>query len=134
MSGKISNLARLYTIIRFSKSYICFSNQKSLFPAKSIYAMAFMEIVYMKSPFPSLKTKGEYIRFPKAAFRIHSMQLFQFKYPKIDMYDFGKRLIVYIVTVLTELGAENSIHKIPFFKIVYSFQLFPSFPILRNVQ
>ncbi|HBP23977.1 MAG TPA: hypothetical protein DD632_00465 [Oribacterium sp.] len=127
-------MAQLYTIMRFLKSYICFLAQKWLLSVKSIYAMAFIEIVYIKLPSLSLKAKDEYIRFPKAAFRIHSMQLFRFKYPKIDMYDFGKRLIVYIVTVLTELGAENSIHKIPFFKIVYSFQLFPSFPILRNVQ
>ena len=126
MSGKISNLARLYTIIRFSKSYICFSSPKSLFPAKSIYAMAFMEIVYMKLPFPSLKTKDEYIRFSKEAFRIHPMLLFRLQYPKIDIYDFQKRLIVYIVTVLTSSKAGNSIYKTSFFKIVYMCQLLPS--------
>ena len=83
--------------------------------------MAFIEIVYIKLPSLSLKAKDEYIRFPKAAFRIHPMRLLRVKHFKIDIYDFPKRLIVYIVTVLTSLNKRNSIYRTLFFRIVYNF-------------
>ena len=54
------------------------------------------------------------------------MLLFRLQYPKIDIYDFKKRLIVYIVTVLTSPKAGNSIYKTSFCKIVYMCPLLPS--------
>jgi len=89
--------------------------------------MAFMEIVYMKLPFPSLKTKDAYIWFSKKAFRIYPKVLLGLRYPKIDIYDFQNRLIVYIVTVSPRPNIGNSIYITSFSKIVYSFQLRPRF-------
>jgi len=83
--------------------------------------MTFIKIVYMKLPFFSLKTKDAYIRFLKRTFRIYLRTLFSPQYPKIDIYNFWKRLIIYVVITLTNTERGNSIHKTLFSKIVYSF-------------
>ena len=72
-----SDLNELYTISRFSKSYICFLGLKRLWSSKSIYAKAFLEIVYIKSPVFSLQIKNAYIRFPKNLICIYETQLFR---------------------------------------------------------
>ena len=107
--------------MRFLKSYICFLAQKWLLSVKSIYAKTFIEIVYIKLPSLSLKTKDTYIRFSKKAFRIYQMFPFWSKHSKIDIYNFWKWLSVYIVTDLTRLNRGNSIYKTSFSEIVYSF-------------